>query len=155
MATKSLTKESAKDHCRICLRFLIACKNTDSTIRVDDEVMLKNKQIFIDMNTNRDLQIFITKLLNMEGIEYPYLDLEYPQKMCFDCFDKLQSFERFYLKAVKSAEKLHLLFKNSGSTIECNSMIVKTEDDCNNKRNPYIVDSNERPNEMYNLLVSL
>ncbi|KAL9873644.1 uncharacterized protein ACN2A1_013927 [Glossina fuscipes fuscipes] len=155
MATKSLTKESAKDHCRICLRFLIACKNSDSTIRVDDEIMLKNKQIFIDMNTNRDLQMFITKLLNMKGIEYPCLDLEYPQKMCFDCFDKLQSFERFCLKAVKSAERLHLLFKRGGSRTECNSMVIKRENDCNNKSNTFIVDSNERPNEMYNLLDGL
>uniref|UniRef100_A0A1A9W1W9 Protein krueppel n=1 Tax=Glossina brevipalpis TaxID=37001 RepID=A0A1A9W1W9_9MUSC len=156
MATNSLTKENAKDHCRICLRFLIACKNNNSTTKMNDEVMSESKQIFIDMNINRDLQIFITKLLNMEGItEYSYFDIEYPQKICFDCFHKLESFDRFRLKAVKSAERLQLLFKNSGSTTEGDSVITKTQNDCKDNSNSYILDSNGKSNEMYNLLDGL
>lgn len=107
-----LTKINARERCRTCLCKLL--KDEDSGNSVENIVTsFPNK--FVDVNTNKHLQEMLDKYVTMECERDVSHDQSYPQYVCIECLNHLQTFETFQNRALESAKKLYRIFNNSNS----------------------------------------
>lgn len=119
----SITKESAKQHCRTCLKKLSDVGTTKfHRSMVEDDT----KSICVNVSTNENLLHLIEYYIEKNILN----NVEYPQNVCLICFNKLQGFDLFRKQALESIATLKSLFVEGGFGVAK----VELEDELENEK---------------------